>query len=164
MTHTRVSTNDDVETISFVLASSWKTAYRGIVHDDYLDSLQDSRWVEFLRTGIDNGYVFSLVIENNQEIIGAAILCKTEKPNEANLISFYLLPEKIGQGLGHKFYVAIEAELRNRGFLNCTLDVLESNSRAIRFYEAHGFESTGNTVIATLGEKNYTCAVFEKTI
>lgn len=164
MTHIRVSTKDDIEIISFVLASSWKTAYRGIVHDDYLDSLQDSHWVEFLSTGIDDGNVFSMVIENNQEIIGAAILSKTEHPNEVNLISFYLLPEKIGQGLGHKFYVAIETELRNRGFLNCTLDVLERNSRAIRFYEAHGFVRTGNTVIATLGEQNYTCMVFEKMI
>ena len=76
-------------------------------------------------------------IENNQEIIGTAVLCKTEHEGEANLISFYLLPDRIGQGFGHMFYNAIEADLKNRGFQNCVIDVLKNNKRAIHFYEAY---------------------------
>lgn len=164
MTYTRISEIDDIENISLVLALSWKTAYRGIVHDDYLDSLKDNHWVEFLTDGLNNDSIFSMVIENNQEIIGASILGKTEKEREVNLISFYLLPDKIGHGFGHTFYSAIEVELRNRGFLNCVIDVLENNTRAIRFYKSHGFTDVGREISAALGERNYTCKVFEKAL
>jgi len=162
MAQMRNSRIEDVKNISHVLASSWKTAYRGIVHDDYLDALKCDRWVEFLTTGLSNDNIFSMVIENENEIIGAAILSKTEKEREVNLRAFYLLPDKIGQGFGHEFYSAIEAELRRRGFLNCIVDVLANNARAIRFYKAHGFLDTGEEIVAILGERNYTCKVFEK--
>jgi ribosomal protein S18 acetylase RimI-like enzyme len=164
MIHTRISRIEDVYNISHTLASSWKTAYRGIVHDDYLDALPDNHWVEYLTTGLKNDSVFSMVIESNQEIIGAAILSNTEKEHEVNLISFYLLPDRIGKGFGHIFYSDIETELRNRGFQNCVIAVLENNSRAIRFYEAQSFIDTGKTIDAVLGIQNYSCKILEKTL
>jgi len=164
MANTRMSRIEDVKNISYVLASSWKTAYRGIVHDDYLDALQDDRWVEFLTAGLNNDSVFSMLIEDDQEVIGAAVLSSTEREREVNLRSFYLLPDKIGQGFGHIFYSDIETEVRNRGFQNCVIDVLENNSRAIRFYEAHGFIDTNETINAALGTQNYSCKVFEKAL
>ena len=164
MTNTRISKIDDIENISLVLALSWKTAYQGIVHDEYLDKLRHDNWVEFLSTGLNNDTVFSMVIENNQEIIGAAILCNTEKEREVSLKAFYLVPDKIGQGFGHIFYNAIEIELKYRGFQNCVIDVLKENKRAIRFYEAHCFMDTGKKINAVLGEKNYICKVYEKAL
>ena len=121
MTRTRTSKIDDIENISLVLALSWKTSYRGIVHDEYLDKLRHDHWVEFLSAGLNNNTVFSMVIENNKEIIGAAILCKTEKEREVSLKAFYLLPDKIEQGFGHIFYNAIETELKYSGFQNCVI-------------------------------------------
>jgi ribosomal protein S18 acetylase RimI-like enzyme len=105
-----------------------------------------------------------MVIEDNNEMIGAALLCETDKTHEINLISFYLLPEKIGLGIGHTFYNAMETELLNRGFQNCVIDVLENNTRAIRFYKDHGFSETCTENDAVLGDKDYKCKVFEKRI
>jgi ribosomal protein S18 acetylase RimI-like enzyme len=164
MVQTRISEIKDIKSISHVLASSWKTAYRGIVHDDYLDALKYDHWVAPLTTGLSNESFFSMVIESNQEIIGAAIWNNTENEHEVHLRSFYLLPERIGKGFGHTFYNAVEAELKDRGYLNCVIDVLENNSRAIRFYEAHGFIDTDKTVNAELGTQNYSCKVFEKAL
>jgi len=164
VTNTRISKTEDVVNISRVLALSWKTAYRGIVHDEYLDSLEYDHWVEFLTTGLGNGSIFSMVIEDEYEIIGAAVLCKTEKENEANLKAFYLLPDKIGRGFGHTFLCSIESELRKMGFRNYIIDVLGNNSRAIRFYDAHGFTDTGKNINTTLGERHYTCKSFEKAL
>ncbi len=104
-----------------------------------------------------------MIIEE-QEIIGAAVLCKVEKEKEINLKAFYLLPDKIGQGFGHAFFNGIEAELKAQGFSECVLDVLENNKRAIRFYEAHGFICTDSEVVATLGNHEYVCKVYEKYI
>lgn len=151
----------DADQISNVLAASWKSAYRGIVHDDYLDSLQGDHWVDFLTAGLHDGNIFAMVFVDDQRIVGAAILSQ-EADGVANLISFYLLPEFIGQGHGHAFYDGIERELKRLGISKCRLDVMERNKTAIRFYEAHGFTDTGRTTTATLGGCEYTCKVYEK--
>ena len=58
MVNVRMAQTKDIERISCVLAASWKTAYRGIVHDDYLDALQDNHWAKFLTTGLNNASIF----------------------------------------------------------------------------------------------------------
>lgn len=160
----RIANLEDINRISCVLAASWKTAYRGIVNDDYLDSLKNDHWVEFLTSGLGNSKVSSMIIENSQEIIGAAIMGKTEKDGEVCLISFYLLPDRIGQGFGHTFYTKLENELINQGFTNCVLDVLENNNIAINFYKAHGFVDTNTETTAVLGKQSYVCKILEKRI
>jgi len=62
MISTRTAQTEDVAKISNVLASCWKTAYRGIVNDDYLDALKDDHWVDFLSAGLNGDDVFSLVL------------------------------------------------------------------------------------------------------
>lgn len=164
MTAIRIAHIADIEEISCVLAKSWKTAYRGVVDAGYLDALPDTHWVEFLASGLGNGSVIVLVMETGRQVIGVAIIGQTENEGECCLISFYLLPDKIGQGLGRLFYSEIEKELKRRGFVRCVLDVLENNTRAIRFYNAHGFQATDKEVRTTLGEKEYTCKVLEKVL
>ncbi|MDL2289405.1 GNAT family N-acetyltransferase [Clostridia bacterium OttesenSCG-928-F22] len=157
----RAAVYKDIDAISEVLATSWKSAYRGIVNDDYLDRLKNSHWIDFLSAGLNDGNIFVRVLEDDQHIAGVAIL-SPEKMNIVNLVSFYLLPDKIGRGFGHAFYESIQAELIGKGFSKCMLDVLENNERAIRFYEAHGFVKTNKTIMATLGNCEYPCNVYEK--
>lgn len=164
MANTRIARQSDAGTISGILAASWKSAYRGIVDDDCLDSLRTDHWTDFVTAGIEKGDIFSMLLETGGELIGAAIIGKAEKDDAAHLISFYLLPDKIGQGFGHTFYCSLEAELKKRGFAACCLDVLENNDRAVRFYEAHGFIYTGERVAVGLGAHEYTCRVYEKAI
>jgi ribosomal protein S18 acetylase RimI-like enzyme len=103
-----------------------------------------------------------MVLLENSEIVGASILSKSENENEIHMRSLYLLPEKIGQGLGHTFYCEIENEMKNRGFTKCVLDVLENNFRAIRFYKTHGFVDTQIRATTQLGKQDYPYIVMEK--
>ena len=163
MVGVRLAQIEDISRISLVLATSWKAAYRGgIVNDDYLDSLKDDHWIDFLSSGLISGLILSMVLQEGQDIIGAAILRKTEQEKEVHLVSLYLLPDKIGQGLGHIFYSEIEKGAIERGYTTCVLDVLESNSRAVRFYKTHGFEYTGIEGTATLGDQSYVYKVMGK--
>ncbi|MCL2546589.1 MAG: GNAT family N-acetyltransferase [Oscillospiraceae bacterium] len=158
----RVSKLKDVDDISSILACSHKSAYRGIVHDDYLDALKDDHWVDFLMDGLCEDSIFCMVAEHNHEIVGAAILGKGDSNHEVTLTSMYLHPDKIGKKIGSAFYAAIETELKDRGFLNCTMVVLENNARAIRFFEARGFLETGKEIRTDMGKRKYTSKVFEK--
>ena len=160
----RMTQTQDIDRISLVLVTSWKTAYRGIVDNEYLDSLRDDHWVEFLTSALNGDTIFSMVLLEDQEIVGASILGKSETEHEVHMISLYLLPEKIGQGYGHTFYSEIEKEMRNKGFTKCVIDVLENNERAIRFYTAHGFADMHVEAETTLGKRNYLYKVFEKTL
>ena len=160
----RLTRPEDIGQISLVLATSWRTAYRGMVADDYLNTLKDDHWVAFLTAELTNDTLFSMVLQDREAIIGASVIRKSETDGEVHLISLYLLPDRIGQGLGHIFYCGIEKEMQSRGFSKCTLDVLENNERAIRFYRSHGFLEADSGITAVLGEHSYPCKVFEKTL
>lgn len=154
----------DICRISRLLAESWRTAYRGIIADDYLDALPDHHWVDFLTSGLAGKELIVLILEVHQELAGAAIVSGVNPAGKCCLMSFYLAPGQIGQGLGHWFYQELEAELRLSNYTLCTLDVLEQNTRAIRFYQDHGFTDTGSEVSAVLGKQTCRCRVFEKAL
>ena len=162
MIDVRMAQITDIPQISLVHAESWKSAYRGIVDDDYLNSLKTDHWVEFLTNGLSGDVVYSMVMLENHSIIGASILSKSEKQGEVHMKSLYLLPDKIGKGYGHKFYSEIENDMRSKGCTKCVLDVLTNNKRAIRFYKAHGFMDTGVEETTILGVREYAYRVFDK--
>jgi ribosomal protein S18 acetylase RimI-like enzyme len=158
----RMAQIKDISLISNVLAESWKTAYRGIVDDEYLDSIEAGHWEEFLTNGLIDGTVFSMVLLDNQDFAGACILSKSENHDEVHLVSLYLLPDRIGKGCGHRFYSEIENEIKKRGYIKCVLDVLTDNKRACRFYEAHGFADSGAEETTVIGGLEYPFRVFVK--
>lgn len=153
---------NDIDSVNTILYKSWKSAYRGIIADEYLDHLPADYWIGFINTGIRTGSIFVLLLESEEELIGTAILRAAEQTGEAGLISFYLRPDQIGRGNGHVFYELIETKLLSRGYKSCILDVLEDNRRAIRFYHSHQFNDTGRTTDTVLGNHTYTCKILEK--
>ena len=161
-TTVRIAQKKDALTISQVFAASWKSAYKGLVTDDYLNSLRENHWIAFINNGMADDSLFAIVLEENSQIIGACILKKTDDSPTIELTAIYLLPDTIGHGYGNAFYRAIEAEMIKRGYTYCVLDVLESNSRAIRFYEKNGFVDDKQTIVAKLGDKDYTCRIMRK--
>lgn len=160
----READKKDIDSVNYVLRNSWRAAYRGIVSDDYLDGLAMDHWCEFLEKGLREHSIFVLVLERGDQIIGAAVLSPAAREGAVCLLSFYLLPEETGKGLGHMFYQGIEAESVKRGYTDCVLDVLQDNQRAVGFYCSHGFRATGRTTDAVLGNRTYTCDILEKAL
>lgn len=163
----RHAQKDDITTISRVLASSWKSAYRGIVHDAYLDALLYDRWVPFLESGFIDHKLQGLVLEKEGMIMGVSLTRMSMEviyPADGELVSLYLLPGYIGCGYGHALYEAAESELQQEGYTHCVLNVLSDNLRAIRFYHEHGFAETGQETKAALGERDYFCKIMRKAI
>ena len=39
---------DNIDNVSRVYAQSWKSAYRGIVPQDYLDNISENKWSKIL--------------------------------------------------------------------------------------------------------------------
>lgn len=56
-----------------------------------------------------------------------------------------VLPDWKGSGVAAKLLNAVEAELQARGCSRITLNTTQPLQSAMRFYEKHGYRSTGNT-------------------
>ena len=60
----------DAKTISHIHASSWKSAYKGIVPQPYLDQLQKDFWVEAFENWIETNTITALLIYDNDVPVG----------------------------------------------------------------------------------------------
>ena len=85
----------DLETVSRIHALSWKTTYRGILPDDFLDQLSYRRWVAPLKDMMEQGL----------EIKTFGCITFSAARDQAfagwgEIVSFHLLLEARGKGYG----------------------------------------------------------------
>jgi len=83
-----------------------------------------------------------VAIDGPGEIIGT-IGCAAVSRREGHLRGMAVLPHRQGQGVAERLLQAAEEELRARKCSRATLDTTAPLVRAIRFYEKHGYRSTG---------------------
>lgn len=144
---------DDLNDVSRVYAQSWKTAYRGIVPQDYLDDIQDNRWSSYLRNDVGR----LLLATDGAQIVGAATYHAARDSDYAGwgeIISLYVLPAYYRRGLGTGLISAAIDALHTAGYANVYLWVLEDNTSARKFYEKKGFHFSGDILIAEIGGKS----------
>lgn len=145
--------DDDWRQISRVYEESWKYAYRGMIPDDYLDSIPEGRWVSLAgRPGFRH-----LVLLDEDHIVGTSTFCASrleELAGWGEIVSIYLLPAYMGRGYGRALIEAAVQGLTAMGFQNIFLWVLEENVRARRFYEKMGFANSGAFLHDNLGGKD----------
>jgi GNAT superfamily N-acetyltransferase len=137
--------------IAIVHVRSWQAAYRGLVPQEYLDSLEVEQrypvWerilgeAEWPRAG-------TFVADDGGDVVGFASICPSrdddEEPASAGeLAAIYLLPESWGMGLGRELMTFALSAFSDAAFDEATAWVLDTNSRARRFYEAAGWHADG---------------------
>lgn len=133
-----ITPDDDRRLISRIYEESWGYAYKGIVPQEYLDSIPAGRWVP----NIDLPDRKTILCVENGKLIGTSTICKSrfdEFPDYGEIISIYLLPDFMGKGYGKSLMDFAIRELYKDGYHDVFLWVLEENNRARRFYERYGF-------------------------
>lgn len=152
----RKATVDDVKNISRIYALSWKTAYVGIVPKDFLDAIDDDRWVIKFRKDIGDGTLSALMVYDGDTPVGCAAFgsSRDEKMRDwGEIVSIYLHPDYFGKGYGEALLKETVAALKQQGYERIYLWVLRDNARARRFYEKHGFVSRGEeSTLEIMGE------------
>ncbi len=144
--------NDDPNIISRIYEQSWKYAYKGIVPQEFLDSIPQGRWVRSLDVQGRNHFVCEL----EGKLIGTASICASrweQHKDCGEIVSIYFLPEYIGKGFGKALMQRCVDELKAVGFGRIILWVLEENLSARRFYEKNGFVCTGEYRDDNIGGK-----------
>src|SRR5690606_41064361 len=64
--------------------------------------------------------------------------------NVGEVTAIYLRQAHWGRGIGRRLFAAVVDRLREAGFEEAILWVLDTNARARRFYEAAGWEADGS--------------------
>lgn len=142
----REPTVGDASQIAFVHVRSWQAAYRGLMDQDFLDSLDVEECAAMWRRRLaspDEGA--RLVVERDGEVIGFLAGTRVSPGTEeaAEVFSIYLDPSVWRGGIGSALLDAGVESLRSQGHTPVVLWVLDGNERACRFYESRGWVFDG---------------------
>ncbi len=146
----RRATIADARAIAEVHVHSWQWAYRGLIPDSYLDRLSiDSRADTRTQLLAAETEGRTWIAEQERRIVGFATTGPSRDadalPGTGEIGAIYLRREATGQGIGRELFAHAMHDLRQRGYQQATLWVLDSNARARRFYEKAGWVTDGTT-------------------
>ncbi|WP_028402099.1 GNAT family N-acetyltransferase [Ectobacillus panaciterrae] len=137
----RKASKEDIKGVSRVYVDSWRTTYRGLVPDDYLDELSyedaEKRWIDFLNN--ENEPFIYVAINDTGKIIGfASGKSIVEKNFDGELYSLYLLQECRGLGVGRQLVSAVAKHFKEKGIYSMMVWVMKQNKSGLGFYERMG--------------------------
>jgi len=132
---------DDAKDIAKVHVDSWRSTYKNIIPDEFLDNLSYNKREDLWNRNISKkgNYVF-VVLNNDEEIVGFADCGRRESnniDNTGNLTSIYLLEEYQGKGVGKLLLKQIFLQFEELGYNRVFVEVLEDNKTRY-FYEYYG--------------------------
>ena len=136
---------EDAPAISRIYAASWRTAYRGMVPQKYLDELQDDYWVTKFQNWITNNSLQVDLLYADNTPAGCVAYGKArdeQLTGWGEIVSIYVHPDYYRQGYGAKLLNSTLKNLKAMEYQNCYLWAFSDNWNARKFYEANGFKVT----------------------
>ena len=147
---TRLAVVADVAAIADLHAESWRVAYRGMLHDDYLDrqifSERLALWEQRFQACAPNQYV--VVAEVDGKVAGFACAYGGEDAKWGSFLdNLHVAPEQKRHGIGTALMQQVAA-WSSVSYPSCGmyLWVLASNASAMLFYEKLGGRRSGKRV------------------
>jgi GNAT superfamily N-acetyltransferase len=143
----RRATAEDAHEIASVQVASWRAGYAEVFPAEFLAGLSVDERVELWTRVLSDGCFDIFVAERDGRVSGFASAGPTEDDDGAGtrgeLFALYVEPSAWGRGLGRALLARAEAALREAGFDEATLWVLEDNPRARAVYAAAGWREDG---------------------
>jgi GNAT superfamily N-acetyltransferase len=141
----------DAARLSEIHATSWQSAYRGLLSDHFLDHLGPSCRLDFWESRLARvpPRWAVLVSESRDHIVTGFVTigpCRDDdrtEPENGELYAMYLMPECWGLGHGRLLLLAAESRFLEYQYRDAGLWVLRDNERARRFYERGGWAFDG---------------------
>jgi GNAT superfamily N-acetyltransferase len=168
MTRVRRAVPADAHDVARVHIRSWQSAYRGLLDQDYLDSLEPEAWSTRYVFGRMGFQLPSTQIAVDGPTVRGLVttgLCRDgDLSNFGELMAIYVDPAHQRSGVGRLLMTAARTRLRRVGVQAVALWVLDGNARARRFYERDGWRCDGSHRTSTYGdmavdEVRYRCAL-----
>ncbi len=142
----------DLESVAALHCASWRSAYRGILSNAYLDgdllSNRHEAWHPKLAMMTDRQ--FGWIAKHDDEPVGFAFASLDEDPTWGTMVdNLHVLPSHQGAGIGRALLVAVAKIAHTRAthpglFLWC----YEQNTPARTFYDSLGAEAVEQIMFA----------------
>lgn len=154
----REASMKDVKGIAKVHVDSWKSTYKGIVPESYLNTLvyeeREKLWESAFADGREPECLF--VAEDNEgNIVGFASggAERTKKYGyNGELYAIYLLESSHGQGVGTKLLQQVAYKLKELGYTDMLVWVLKDNP-SVAFYQSFEPEKVDKEKITISGKE-----------
>lgn len=145
----RDATEKDVAAIAELHAESWRSNYRNVLSDEYLEKhVHQERltvWQERFSPAWQKA-MFVMVAKANSTLAGFVCVFPDEDAVFGSFLdNLHVVPALTGQGIGRKLLSEAAKRLVASGSrAGLYLWVLEQNERALRFYERAGAQVVGS--------------------
>jgi ribosomal protein S18 acetylase RimI-like enzyme len=149
----REATSADRETIAALHIASWRTAYRGILPDSYIDGALErdlnADWVaKFADTGTDRLILLAVGPDGADGFTAIKIA-----DGWAEIDNLHVSPRRRGGGIGRALLAEAAGRLIARGIHRAYLGVFTANAPAIAFYERIGGLASGRETAEIHGNR-----------
>ena len=136
----RAGTPVDADAVGRVHVRTWQAAYRHVFPRERLGELSVERRAAQWRESPP------LVAEVEGTVVGfVSVGASRDRDANGELFAIYVDPDHWGSGVGRALIAAGEQLLRELGYTDVILWVLEDNPRARRFYERAGWRADGTS-------------------
>lgn len=145
----------DASVLAKIRVDAWRTTYKGIISDEYLNSLsyteQEKRWINTL-TNAENDKKSIFVAEDNENGIVGFTTFGVERNEDTfykgELYAIYILKEHQNKGIGKLLFNTALENLNEMNYNSMIIWALEQNINACRFYELMGGRKVNEKYIA----------------
>ncbi len=154
----------DIPSIAEIQVNGWKTAYKGIIDDVVLNTMNKNDKIERFKSNYQkNGFI---VAELKNEVVG---FCRYIESNEftpdmqnidCEITALYVKPELKYNGIGTKLFQFVTNEFKIKSKTKMILWCLKDNEPSKKFYTKMGGKIAKERVIE-IGENNYYEVGFE---
>jgi len=137
----RAATLEDAAAIAAVHVATWRTAYRGLLPDEFLKSLGEAGYEERWRRSLAEGASRVYVVEEDGRVVGFASGGRERAGEDGyagELYALYVMQDAQRRGNGHALVRAVARGLREMGLEDMIVWVLRDNPTARNFYERLG--------------------------
>jgi ribosomal protein S18 acetylase RimI-like enzyme len=137
----RAALPNDAAEIARVHVESWRSSYRGLLADEFLDSLSEAGYADRWRRVIGDGASRVFVVEEPDGVVGFASGGREragESGYEGELYAIYIVAGSQRKGHGRELVHTMAAALREKGLRDMIVWVLRDNTSAREFYERLG--------------------------
>ncbi len=145
-----------------ISVNAWKETYKGIINQDYLDSLD----VQVRYNKFKSNYQTSpfLVAKQNNEVVGFCryitdLEIKEYPEVDSELTVLYVKPELKGQGIGRALLSYVKIALKEKGKKGMIISSIKGNKIGEAFYHKMKGEIIGESEIE-IGNNKYKELVF----
>ena len=148
---------EDIPRVVEIQIAGWKTAYRGIIDDNYLDNLDvEEKKVKRKRDFGKSPFVVAVL---DGKIVGFCrylyeVFSDDGIGFDSEIMALYVDPELKGKGIGKELFEYVKNDLKEHGKKKTILWCLKDNYPSRGFYEKRGGEIVGEHGIE-IGGKIY---------